>query len=55
MASAYMRSNAGRRDAIVADGAALAGLALCASDIHRSFWLYVHHPALFERAYDFSF
>ena len=22
---------------------------------HRSFWLYVHHPTLFERAYDFSF
>ena len=36
-------------------GAALAGLTLCASDIHRSFWLYVHHPALFTRAYDFSF
>ena len=25
------------------------------SDVHRSFWLYVHHPALFERACDFSF
>lgn len=40
-------------EAAVADGAALAGLTLCASDVHRSFWLYVHHPALFERAYDF--
>lgn len=42
-------------EAVVADGAALAGLTLCRSDIHRSFWLYVVHPPLFERAHDFSF
>lgn len=58
MASVQLGDGAGKQamfEAAVADGAALAGLALCASDIHRSFWLYVHHPALFERAYDFSF
>jgi len=58
MASVQLGDAAGKQamfEAAVADGAALAGLALCASDIHRSFWLYVHHPALFERAYDFSF
>ena len=40
---------------MAADGAVLADLAPCPSDIHRSFWLYAHHPALFERAYDFSY
>ncbi|MPT38217.1 MAG: hypothetical protein E2603_06790 [Achromobacter sp.] len=58
MASVQLGDAAGKQamfEAAVADGAALAGLALCASDVHRSFWLYVHHPALFERAYDFSF
>ena len=58
MASVQLGDAAGKQamfEAAVADAAALAGLALCASDIHRSFWLYVHHPALFERAYDFSF
>ena len=39
-------------EAAVADAAALSGLALCSSDIHRSFWLYAHHPTLFERACD---
>ncbi len=33
-------------------GAALTGLATCQSDMHRSFWLYVKHPELFERAGD---
>jgi hypothetical protein len=42
-------------EAAVTDGAALTGLTLCCSDMHRSFWLYVHHPAIFERAYDLSF
>jgi hypothetical protein len=32
--------------------AALAGLATCQSDMHRSFWLYVKHPELFDRAGD---
>ena len=34
------------------DGAALTALATCKSDIHRSFWLYVNHPELFDRAGD---
>jgi len=34
------------------DGAALTALATCKSDIHRSFWLYVKHPELFDRAGD---
>ncbi|MGH8758378.1 MAG: hypothetical protein ACREVW_02515 [Burkholderiales bacterium] len=58
MASVQFGDAAGKQamfEAVVADGAALAGLTLCCSDIHRSFWLYVHHPALFGRAYDFSF
>ena len=51
MASVQLGDAAGKQamfEAAVTDGAALAGLTLCASDIHRSFWLYVHHPALFE-------
>ena len=58
MASVQLGDAAGKQamfEAVVADGAALVGLTLCQSDIHRSFWLYVHHPALFDRAYDFSF
>ena len=34
------------------NGAVLAGLATCKSDCHRSFWLYVKHPDLFDRAGD---
>ena len=58
MAGAQLGDAAGKQamfEAAVADGAALAGLTLCRGDVHRSFWLYVNHPALFERAYDFSF
>ncbi len=58
MAGVQLGDAAGKQamfEAVVSDGAALAGLTLCRSDIHRSFWLYVHHPALFERAHDFSF
>ncbi len=58
MASVQLGDAAGKQamfEAVVTDSAALVGLTLCGSDIHRSFWLYVHHPALFERAYDFSF
>ncbi len=28
----------------------LMGLIACKNDLHRAFWLYVHHPALFEAA-----
>ena len=34
---------------------ALAGLATCQSDVHRSFWLYVKHPDLFDRAGDLDY
>jgi hypothetical protein len=37
------------------DGAALVGLAASRSDIHRSFWLYVNHPALFDLAGDVDY
>jgi len=58
MASVQLGDPAGKQamfEAVVSDAAALADLALCCSDIHRSFWLYVTHPALFERAFDFSY
>lgn len=34
------------------NAAAVAGLVTCQSDLHRSFWLYVKHPDLFDRAGD---
>jgi len=37
------------------DGSALLGLATCKSDLHRAFWLYRHHPALFGNALDADF
>jgi len=42
-------------EAAVADPAVVTGLALCQSDLQRSFWLYTRHRALFERACDFDF
>lgn len=38
--------------ATAAGGVALAGLASCVSDTHRSFWLYTQHPKVFEQACD---
>lgn len=58
IASVQLGDEAGKQamfEAAVADPAAPAGLALCCSDVHRSFWLYAHHPALFDRASDFNF
>ncbi len=37
------------------DGSALMGLVASQSDIHRSFWLYVNHPELFDLAGDVDF
>ena len=37
------------------NSAALANLALCQSDIHRAFWLFVHHLDLFEQATEIEF
>ena len=56
-ASVQLGDAAGKQalfEAAVDDAAALSGLALCSSDLHRSFWLYAHHPTLFERACDFD-
>jgi hypothetical protein len=33
----------------------LMGLIACKSDLHRAFWLYVHHPALFEAAAEIEY
>lgn len=33
----------------------LVGLIACKSDMHRAFWLYVHHPALFEAATEIEY
>lgn len=33
----------------------LVGLIACKSDLHRAFWLYVHHPALFEAAAEIEY
>jgi hypothetical protein len=35
--------------------AELVGLIACKSDLHRAFWLYVHHPALFEAATEIEY
>ncbi len=33
----------------------LMGLIACKNDLHRAFWLYVHHPALFEAAAEIEY
>jgi hypothetical protein len=58
MASVALGDAAGAQamfEATVNDPAVLTGLAMCQSDLHRSFWLYVRHRALFERASDLDF
>ncbi|MFN4115255.1 MAG: hypothetical protein ACK4F7_01985 [Inhella sp.] len=42
-------------EAAMGDAAVVTDLALCQSDLQRSFWLYTRHRALFERARDFDF
>ena len=37
------------------DSAVLAALIACRGDMHRAFWLYVHHPVLFEQATDIEY
>lgn len=37
------------------NGGVLTALATCKSDVHRSFWLYVKHPDLFDRAGDVDY
>ncbi len=37
------------------DGTVFAAFILCVSDMHRAFWLFVHHPKLFEEAGDIEY
>lgn len=37
------------------NGPVLIGLIACLSDQHRAFWLFVHHPALFEQAAEIEY
>lgn len=37
------------------NGSAFMGLIACQSDQHRAFWLFVHHPALFEQAAEIEY
>lgn len=58
MASVQLGDATGKQalfEAAMWDSAALTGLTLCGSDLHRSFWLYANHPDIFERALDFNF
>lgn len=49
-ALSHPSANAAMFQAVMQDAAALAGLSCCSSDLHRAFWLMVHHPRLFETA-----
>jgi len=41
--------------ATVQRGQVMMELVACQSDLHRSFWLFVHHPDLFEMASEFEY
>ena len=49
---AHPRASTAMFQAAMNDAAAVTGLAACSSDLHRAFWLLVHHPKLFETACD---
>ena len=51
----HSSANAAMFQAAVCDAAALTGLATCTSDLHRAFWLLVHHPKVFETACDVDY
>jgi hypothetical protein len=58
MAGVQLADAAGKQamfQAATRDGAALVGLVACQSDLHRSFWLSVLHPALFEQACELDY
>lgn len=58
MAGVQLADAAGKQamfQATTRDGAALVGLVACQSDLHRSFWLSVQHPALFEQACELDY
>lgn len=51
----HASANAAMFQAAMNDAAALSGLLGCCSDLHRAFWLLVHHPKLFEAACDVDY
>ncbi len=51
----HSRANPAMFQAAVNDAVAVSGLATCASDLHRAFWLMVHYPKLFETACDVDY
>ena len=58
ISSVQLAEPSGRRamfQVAAGSGAALMGLVDCLSDVHRSFWLYVRHPHLFEKACDLDY
>lgn len=57
-ASSVLGDSAGKQsmmEVAAFDSAVLIGLASCLSDLHRSFWLYVKFPEIFDRALDINY
>ena len=52
---AHPRASMAMFQAAMNDAAAVTGLAACSSDLHRAFWLMVHHPKRFEAACDVDY
>lgn len=52
---AHPRGKQAMFQATSANGAALVSLIGCQSDIHRAFWLFVHHMDLFEQAAEMEY
>ena len=52
---AHPRASTAMFQAAMNDAAAVTGLAACSSDLHRAFWLLVHHPKRFEAACDVDY
>jgi hypothetical protein len=52
---AHPKARAAMFQAAMGDAAAVTGLSCCSSDLHRAFWLLVHHPKLFETACDVDY
>ena len=51
----HPRASAAMFQAAISDAAIVTELAACSSDLHRAFWLLVHHPKLFETACDVDY
>ncbi len=52
---AHPKAGAAMFQAAMRDAAVVTGLAACSGDLHRAFWLLVHHPKLFETACDVDY